>query len=269
VPKGTRITDESGVLVWETVEDAYVPVGETSVQVQAQCQTAGAEGNGYAAGQISAIVDVFDYYSACKNVTATEGGSDGATDDEFYELMRESMDAYSTAGAKGGYEYWAKQVSTQIADVVANSPSAGYVDIYILMEGGEPAGEEMKAQVLAACSADEVRPLTDNVSVEDPEAVEYDIEFTYYLQTGKNQSGAEVAAAVEAAVKKYKTWQSAKLGRDINPDELREYLYHTGVKRIELTAPTFTALRDGTDNDVPQLAKVGTVTIRNGGSEHE
>lgn len=269
IPAGTRITDANGTLTWETIEDIYVPIGETSVETQARCQTVGVIGNGYAAGQISALVDVYDYYSECRNVTASEGGADRATDDEYYELMRASMDAFSCAGARGGYIYWAKQVSTEIVDVVANSPVPGEVKIYVLMEGGTLAGEEMKNKVLAACSEDTKRPLTDHVFVEDAEVVPFDINFTYYLQTGRTKSAAEAAAAVNEAVEQYKAWQCGKLGRDINPDELREYLYHTGIKRIELTAPAFTALRDGRDKKVPQVARVGTVTITNGGYEDE
>lgn len=269
IPAGTRITDANGTLTWETIEDIYVPIGETSVETQARCQTVGVTGNGYAAGQINALVDLYDYYSKCKNITASEGGADRATDDEYYELIRASMDAFSCAGARGGYIYWAKQVSTEIVDVMANSPLPGEVKIYVLMEGGTLAGEEMKNKVLAACSEDTKRPLTDHVCVEDAEVVPFDINFTYYLQTGRTKSAAEVAAAVNEAVEQYKEWQCAKLGRDINPDELREYLYHTGIKRIELISPTFTALRDGRDKKVPQVARVGTITITNGGYEDE
>lgn len=269
IPAGTRVTDASGTLTWETTGDAYVPIGETSVEVQVQCQTTGTIGNGYAIGQLNALVDIYDYYSECANITVSEGGSNEATDDEYYELMRASMDGYSCAGAKGGYIYWAKQVSTEIADVVANSPVPGVVKLYVLMEGGTLAGEEMKGKVLDACNEDEKRPLTDQVFVEDAEIVPYDISFTYYLQTGRSKSAADIAAAVNAAVEQYKAWQCAKLGRDINPDELREYLYHTGIKRIELVSPAFTVLRDGSDKTVPQVARVGTVTITNGGYEDE
>lgn len=269
IPAGTRVTDTGGGLVWATSADVYVPIGDTFVDVPVRCQTAGVIGNGYEPGQINTVVDLYDYYDHCENITVSDGGADRATDDEYYELMRASMDAYSCAGARGGYIYWAKQVSTEIADVVANSPTPGVVKIYVLMGGGALAGEEMKGEVLAACSEDEKRPLTDQVFVEDAEVVPYDINFTYYLQTGRTKSAAEITAAVNAAVEKYIAWQHAKLGRDINPDELREYLYHTGIKRIELTSPAFTVLRDGKDKTVPQVAVVGTVTITNGGYEDE
>lgn len=269
IPAGTRITDANGALTWGTIEDVYVPIGDTSVEVEVRCQTVGLIGNGYAAGQINALVDAYDYYDQCANITASEGGANRASDEEFYELMRASMDAYSCAGARGGYIYWAKQVSTEIADVVANSPAPGIVKIYVLMEGGTLAGAQMKSDVLAACSDDVVRPMTDYVLVEDAEIVTYDINFTYYLQTGRTKSAADIAAAVNEAVEQYETWQCGKLGRDINPDKLREYLYETGVKRIALTAPDFIALRDGKGKTVPQVAQVGTVTITNGGYEDE
>ena len=75
IPAGTRITDADGTLTWETIEDVYVPIGETSVETQARCQTVGVVGNGYAAGQINALVDVYDYYSEWTHSAAPEPGA--------------------------------------------------------------------------------------------------------------------------------------------------------------------------------------------------
>ena len=58
IPAGTRVTDASGTLTWETVADAYVSIGATYADVQIRCQTAGAVGNGYAEGQINTFVDL-------------------------------------------------------------------------------------------------------------------------------------------------------------------------------------------------------------------
>lgn len=269
IPAGTRVTDASGTLTWETVADAYVAIGATYADAQIRCQTAGAVGNGYAAGQINTFVDLFDYCESCENITAGDDGADQATDDEFYELMRASQDAFSTAGAKGGYIYFAKQVSTEIADVVANSPSDGAVDLYVLMDDGTIATTEIKNAVLAACNADTVRPLTDKVSVKDPQKMSYNITFTYYVPKDSPLSSTEIKAAVDRAVEEYTAWQCGKLGRDINPSVLIGKLMQTGIKRVALTSPTFTVLRDGSDDTVPQVAAVGTVTATNGGYEDE
>lgn len=269
VPAGTRVTDMSNILIWETVEDAYIEIGDTYVDVQVRCQTPGSVGNGYAKGQLDTIVDVFDYYAGCENITESEGGADEATDQEYYQLMRASMDAFSTAGPTGAYIYIAKRVSTEIQDVLAVSPSAGKVVVYVLTKDGEPAGAELKNAVLKALSQDTVRPLTDQVSVGDPQVVEYDIAFTYYIPEDETQSGEEVQAAVDAAVQEYVAWQSGKLGRDINPSYLYGLLMQTGIKRVTLTSPVYTALKNGDDGSEPQLAQVGQITATNGGYESE
>lgn len=269
IPAGTRVTDAGGGLVWATFADAYVPIGETFADVSVRCQTAGTAGNGYVPRQINTIVDLYDYYDHCENITVSDGGADRATDEEYYELMRASMDSYSCAGSRGAYIYFAKQVSTEIADVIAASPTPGVVKLYVLMKGGSLAGEEVKNAVLAACSADKVRPLTDQVFVEDAEVVEYDVALTYYTQTDAVKSAAETVTAVQAAVDEYTAWQCARLGRDINPSHLIHLLMGTGIKRVALTSPVFTSLRDGRGKDIPQVARLRALDIRNGGYEDE
>lgn len=269
IPAGTRITDRNRELVWETVQDVFVPAGETYALALARCQTAGVAGNGYAAGQICRIIDLYDYFVACENMTVSDGGSDEATDEEYYQLMVQSMDAWSCAGARGAYTYFAKQVSTEIADVLPVSPEPGYVKIYTLMDDGTLASEEIKTAVVAACSPDNVRAMGDLVTAEDAETVPYDIELTYYLQTGSEHSAMATQIKVAAAVQEYIKWQCGKFGRDINPDKLREKLLACGVKRIELVSPAYTALSKGMDGTVPQVAAVGTVTVTSGGYEDE
>lgn len=269
VPAGTRVTDKSGEIFWLTTQDFYIDIGETFVDIPVQCDTPGVIGNGYAVGQINTIVDVFDYYARCENVTVSDDGADEATDEEYYELMRTSMDGYSCGGARGAYVYIAKKVSTEIADVLPNKPAPGCVNIYVLMNDGTLATEEVKNAVAAACSEDTARPLTDFVSVADAETVKYNISFTYFIQRGAAKSATEIEAEVEKAVQDYISWQCGKFGRDIVPDRLREYLYEAGIKRIVLNEPAFTVLRDGKDNTVPQVASIGEIQIVNGGYEDE
>jgi Phage-related baseplate assembly protein len=277
IPEGTRVTDASGNLFWETVSDAYVAIGDIYADVQIRCMTAGGAGNGYAVGQINSLVDLFPYSAKCMNITPSDGGSDRATDAQYYELLRTSEDAYSTAGPMGSYIYWAKSVSTDIADVAAIMPKdpatgefmGGHVNIYALMSDGSIASDTIKSLILSACNDSEVRPLTDFVSTEDPELSEYNIDFTYYIPMDTKQSAAEIQQAVERAVDKFIQWQSIKLGRDINPSKLISMLMETGVKRIDLTEPVFTVLSDGSDSTAPAVAKVSAVTITNGGYEND
>lgn len=279
IPSGTRVTDAQQKLVWATDRDWYINEG-TEITVPVVCQTVGTIGNGWAKGQISQCVDVFEYYVSVSNTTTSDGGSDVPNDADFFELLRSSMDAYSTAGPVGAYLYHAKKVSTAIQDVVANSPKPGEVRIYVLGDDGKKASEELKKQVLDACNADEVRPLTDKVSVEDPTEKEYNIDVEYWIPKDAKDSSNAIQAAVEKAVDGFVAWQSGKLGRDINQSRLIQDIMATGVKRVNVKEPQFTELKDGvlefgTDyssriaDTVPEIAKLGTRKVTNGGFEDE
>jgi len=270
IPAGTRVTTSDGEPVFTTDEDVYVAVGDTYVEVNATCLTAGAAGNGYVAGQINTCVDLYTYYDHCANVTTSDGGADVADDDEYYALLVASQNAFTTAGAIGSYIYHAQEVSTEIQDIVVNSPSAGVVKIYAVV-GNAPASSGMKALILAACNAENVRPLTDNVQVADPDTVTYNINVTYYQSTESKKSATELANDINAAIDNYCDWQSAKMGRDINPSKLTQMLIDAGAKRVVITSPTYTHLDDGRGTPVttPELAVKGTVTVTNGGYEDE
>ena len=278
VPAGTRVTTSDQKIVFATDEDVYVEAGETEVTVAATCVTSGTSGNGYVPGQLNTAVDLFEYYTAVTNLTMSDGGSDTATDDEFYDLLVTGQDAYTSAGARGAYEYYARQVSTSIRNVVVNSPEPCVVHIYAVMDDGTPASEEMKAAILEACNDEDVRPLTDQVFVRDVELVYYNINLTYYLSRDSTESAATIEENVAAAVQEYIAWENAKIGRDINPSKLNQLVVAAGAKRTVIHSPTFTVLKNGTVNDptvadpedyVPQLAAIGTVTLTNGGYEDE
>lgn len=273
IPKGTRVTTASQTYFWATDEDVYITAGETTANVACTCQTSGTLTNGYEAGQINKAVDVFEYYLSCENITASDGGSDSPDDDTYYELMTESLNGWSTAGARGGYNYFAKQVSSEIADVVAKSPKShpGCVYIYVLMKDGSLASDEIKKEVLEACSDDYRRPLTDFVSIHDADQITYNVKFTYYIPSDTTKSATQMAQDVQDAVSEYVEWQDAKFGRDINPDKLRDLVLDVGIKRLVVEEPAFTPIPNGLgeDDTVPAVAKIGTITITNGGYEDE
>jgi phage-related baseplate assembly protein len=269
ISKGTRVTDVSSTLVWETVADTYIAIGAVYADVALRCLAAGIAGNGYAIGQINTLVDISNiaYYDHCENLTVSDGGADTASDDAYYELMRAGMGAFSVAGPLDSYIYHVKKVSTEIADIVANSPAPGQVSLYILMDDGTIAGAEVKNKAVEACNAKDVRPLTDYVVAADPETVSYDIDFTYYISINDPPGIKKIEDAVNAAVEDYKTWQCGKFGRDINPSYMEYLLMKTGIKRVVITQPVFVSLRDGKDDTAPQIAAVNSVEITNGGYE--
>ena len=278
VPAGTRVADSDSTIFFVTDEDLTIAAGDTTAEVHATCMTIGLAGNGYGVGELCLCVDPFPYYASCSNTDVSGGGGDVPDDDEFYDLMVQSMDGYSSGGSEGAYIYFAKRASETIADVVVNSPADGEVKIYCLLDNGNIAGSEEKALVLAECNSEENRPMTDKVSVCDADVVTYTVNMTYYLPSRSTSSIDDLKSAVQAAVNDYVSWQCAKLGRDIVPDELIRRVIDAGAKRCSITTPVYTVLQDGvitvdTDieegEDVPQVAKCTSITLTYGGVENE
>lgn len=262
IPAGTRATPD-GEIVFATTEDLTIPAGKLTGDVEAVCETAGAAGNGFVAGQIKQPIDVFPYYQSVENTTESEGGADEESDAAFYERLRESVETFSTAGPLGAYEYYAKSASALISDVKATSPSPGKVDVRVLLAGGALPETEMLETVTAVLSADDVRPLTDYVTVKAPDVVAYNIDVTYYTQAGGALSDDTISANVNAAIREFKKWQAEKMGRDVNPSYLVSLLMAAGVKRVVVRSPAFATVGE------TAVAQIGTTTVVNGGAESE
>lgn len=177
--------------------------------------------------------------------------------------MRESEESYTTAGPRGSYTYHAKAVSSQISDVSAESPEDGVADIRIMLYGGELPSEELIKEVQEYLSADNIRPMTDKVTVAAPTTVDFDIEATYYIPKDKEASTKEIKRAVDLAVESYELWQTSKMGRDINPSYFNAILMDSGIKRIEITKPVFTKIPKGS------VAVLKKCTVTFGGVEDE
>ncbi len=275
IPKGTRVTDNSGSLIWSTTVDTAVEIGAVIIDVPVICEKEGTIGNGYAPGQINKLIDVDKvmYYASCENIETSNSGTECASDSEYYELMRAGLEAFSTAGPKGAYEFHAKAVSTSIADVCAINPieKPGYVNIFAIMTNGEIADDGTKNAIFEACNDDKVRPLTDIIEVLDPIVIDFNIELTYYIDRNSQKSSADIETAIRSAVDEYADWQCKKIGRDINPSRLMWLLKDTGAKRVDIKLPVFTYLRDGSDRLTPQVAHTdrAEAVIVNGGYEDE
>ena len=262
VPAGTRVTVD-GEIIFQTMNALTIPAGDLFGDVEAECQTAGEIGNGFVPGQITQLIDIFPYFGSVENVSESDGGADDESDAAFYERMRESVETFSTAGPLGAYEYYAKSASALIVDVKATSPEPGEVDVRVLLSGGQLPGEEILKEVLDILNADKVRPLTDHVTVAAPDTVPYDIDFTYWTQEGGAVSDEKVAENIAAAVRTFKEWQGAKMGRDVNPSYLISLLMQAGAKRVKVRSPVDTVVYDNA------VAVIGETTVVNGGAESE
>ncbi len=258
VPAGIRGTTANGV-VFQVSNPITIPAGDLYGDAPAECLVTGDVGNGYVPGQINQLVDPLPWVQSIANITESEGGAEREKDDPYRERIRLAPESFSTAGPEGAYLFWAKSASQTIVDVSVRSPAPGEVELRPLLKGGGIPGTEILDAVWAVCSANPVRPLTDQLSVLAPEVVNYDVEMVYYIHKDKATQSAAIQTAVAKAVAEYALWQKSKLGRDVNPSELIWRVRAAGADRVEVTLPVFTAL------EVYQVAVAGTVAASFGG----
>ena len=205
---------------------------------------------------------------------AFKGGSD---------LLPETLVVYDNVGkvATLGVDYTAtyeddlltiKIIGTTAGDgiisegkvrISIDKTNAGIVKIVPVCAGGELPDEEILSKVEEACSASEVRPLTDRVVVEAPTVQEYSIELTYYTTAAEESACVQTIEGDGGAIDQFNEWQSAELGRHIEPDKLRALMLapkgegDVGATRVEITSPKRVEIFDTT------IAKFsGIMTIR-------
>lgn len=263
IPKDTAVTVD-GEINFLTAENIYIKPGETYADVGAVCDIPGIIGNSFTAGQISKIVTPFPFFESVVNITESAGGANSETDPEMRRHLSESKEAPSTAGSAGGYIYHAKAASSQIADVKASSEKDGVASLRVLCKNGKLPSDELLKLIEKAVSADKVRPLTDKVEISAPDIVPFNIKLTYYINKEKSSDAAAIQTAVSNAADSFASWQTGKIGRDINPSYLISLIINAGACRVEVSEPEYLKI---SENQVAVLR--GTPVIINGGIEDE
>lgn len=239
IPVGTRAAVPDWSVYFETTAYMEIPAGAMTVDVPASCTVTGTVGNNLAVGELSKLVDPIPYMASVSNVTVTAGGAEVESDDHLAERVYLFPGSYSTAGPEANYKYHAKKFNVNVGDVVVVSDqAAGTVDLYFLMTDGSKPPAEMIAGLENYLRDNNIRPMTDLVRVAAPAEVEYSINLTYYINRSDSNRAVDIQGAVAAAVDQYTAWQRA-IGRDINPDKLRELVMAAGAKRVTMTAPAY------------------------------
>ena len=263
IPQGT-MASASGQVYFATTKYAEIPAGQLSVEVPAACTVTGEVGNGYAAGTITTMIDRIGYVKSVTNVNATAGGADIESDESLADKIFLAPSGFSVAGPTDAYAYFCKAHNSQIDDVYVDSPTPGSVVVYITMEGSKLPEEAVIEDLEEYLKDDQVRPLTDNVSVSAPQTVDYSVSVKYWINRSSAGQAAALQEDIEAAVQSYIEWQQAKIGRDINPDQLIQMMVAAGAKRVEITAPTFKSIQK---TQIPAITDEATVTY--GGVEDD
>lgn len=260
IPKGTLVTD--GSIVFSTDALAIINVGESSVDVTATATDPGSFANDLAIGTITQFNDPLPELSAT-NIDMSSGGADKEEDEAYAERIRLAPSSFSVAGPHGAYEYHTLKFSSSIvhASIYGLPEHPGNVYIHPLLEGGKLPEQAFLDQLKAYLSDENLRPLTDNLIVTAPEAVDYTIKITWYLSTADLDKIQQITAAVKQAVNDYKEWQQSRIGRDLIPDELTRRVVEAGAKRLSIESPVFTTVSSS------QVAQCSNIEINFGGTE--
>ncbi len=242
IPAGTRVEGGDGAATFATDADATLLAGQLSVDAAATCEEPGTSGNGWQPGQISSLVDEpGDVEVATVNTSVTSAGYDEEDDDRLRERIKLAPEAFSTAGSRLAYVFHAKSAHQSIVDVAVLSPTAGTVKLYPLLTTGLPDAT-MLSLVEAKCSADRVRPLTDQVQSLAPTPVDYAIDAQLVLYT--NVDTASVKSQAQTNAEAYKADRAAGLGRDVVPSQVIAALQVAGVYQVVLHAPALQQLAE-------------------------
>ncbi|PZT47223.1 baseplate assembly protein [Helicobacter valdiviensis] len=116
------------------------------------------------------------FVAKIKQLEAFSGGASKESDEALRERAVMSVHRFSTAGSEKGYIYHALSATPKVSSIKALNNGAGKVRVIIKSED-----ETIIPEVEAYLSGDEVRPLTDSVSVELAKAREFKVTAKLYL----------------------------------------------------------------------------------------
>ena len=108
IDQGIRVQSIDGQAVFTTIETLAVSAADTYIDVKCECTKDGGVGNGYTPGKVNIILDPRPYVTSATNLDITNGGADEETDVELRERILLAPSAFSVAGPKGAYKFWAK-----------------------------------------------------------------------------------------------------------------------------------------------------------------
>ena len=161
---------------------------------------------------------------------------EGESDDQLRQRIQLAPEAFTNAGSVGAYTFHALSASSDIKSVSVKSPNPGEVLVIILSKTGNGvASEELIDAVLEKLSEEDVRPLTDQVSVQSAEIVNYSVEAVITVYSGP--SSAVVETEARAALDKFLDERHA-IEKLVAISGIYDALHVDGVKKVELSNPT-------------------------------
>lgn len=160
---------------------------------------------------------------------------DGEDDTSLLRRVQLAPDSYSVAGPESAYVFHALSADVTISDASAIMPAPGEVLVSLLSATGDGTASALQiAAVEAIVTHDEVRPLTDHVTVQSAEIVEYAIHARLQIAYGPDTE--LVLSTARAALDAYLATRR-KLGRLVSYSGHAGALQVAGVETLQLISP--------------------------------
>lgn len=182
------------------------------------------------------------------------------SDTDFRRRIQLSPEGYTTAGSRGSYVFHALSADANVKDAQAVSPSPGQVTVYVLSrEGNGTADTALVDAVEAAVNADNIRPMTDQVTVQSVAVTEYSIDAELTVFSGPDSE--VVRQSAEEAITDFVANQH-RIGYDVTLSGIYAALHQAGVQNVTLNSPVATiVIGDG------EAAYCTGVTVTVGGTD--
>lgn len=156
-------------------------------------------------------------------------------DPEYRKRIVLSRDGHSTAGSRESYIYWGLSADGAVKDIAATSPAPGVVTIYVLSRNGSGEAPLDLLQIVGAkLSAEDIRPMNDNLIVQSASIVPYQIEAALEIYPGPDTTVVRDSAI--AAARTYAETQH-RIGYDVTLSGIYAALHQPGVIRVHLNSP--------------------------------
>lgn len=152
-------------------------------------------------------------------------------DDRFRARVQLAPEALATTGTRGAYIFHALAADPSISDVGLVVPAPGEVHV-IIMAGaaGDPAPAVVD-RVRARLTRDDIKPLTDAVTVRPVEMVPFTVSAT--LEIARGPDPAMVQQLAQASLRAYATSRQ-RVGSFVPVSGLHAALSVAGVQRVRL-----------------------------------
>lgn len=132
----------------------------------------------------------------------------GEADADFRRRVLMAPEAFSAAGTVGAYTYHALSASADVRHVDVWSPAPGFVTVAVQSRiGNGRASDALVETVRAYLSREDIKPLTDVLSVRSAELIDFSIDLTAYVIHGPAPDAvkSQIVDSINAMVSSRKT----------------------------------------------------------------